>query len=194
MRIARLVESRWLAWALGAATLVGFGASGWWLMQRVQGRDPAGAIIGPWPWWLQAAAGLGLGWGMGLLAWRLVERKAMGRMRARFAALVGPLMPDRPTQLFVSACAGIGEELFFRGAIQHWLGIVPTAFVFVALHGYIDPRHRAMLAYGLFMTAAICVLGWAAGRAGLLLPMAAHAMIDVVLIGRLAAAHRAAQS
>ncbi len=38
--------------------------------------------------------------------------------------------------LFLSFCAGMGEELLFRIGIQPFLGIWPTSFLFVAIHGY----------------------------------------------------------
>lgn len=94
-------------------------------------------------------------------------------------------MPMRWTQWLVSVCAGVGEELFFRGAIQHWLGTLLTAVVFVALHGYLDPRDGRILRYGLYMTGAMAIIGWWAERHGLIAPIIAHTLIDVVLIARL---------
>jgi hypothetical protein len=38
--------------------------------------------------------------------------------------------------LLLSFCAGTGEELLFRIGIQPFLGIWPTSFLFVAIHGY----------------------------------------------------------
>jgi membrane protease YdiL (CAAX protease family) len=115
----------------------------------------------------------------------------MAPTRLRYARLIGPWMGHRTDRVLISICAGVGEELFFRGALQHWLGIPLTAVVFVALHGYLDPRDRRTMAYGLFMTVAMMGLGWMAQRFGLLAPMLAHAWIDVVLLERLHAWWRA---
>jgi membrane protease YdiL (CAAX protease family) len=173
------------AWAMAALTLVGMGGGGWALMVFVQRRDALSAVLGPWPWHEQLAAGAVLGLLIAAVAWRIISAPAMQHIRTRYAGIVAAIMPGALLQAVVSVCAGVGEELLFRGAVQHWLGIPLTAALFVAIHGYLDPRDRGMLRYGLFMTLAMCALGWGAERAGLLLPMAAHAVIDAVLIRRL---------
>lgn len=174
------------AWAMALVTLVVMGGSGWALMAFVQGRLVVDLLLGPWPWHEQIVAGTVLGMGIAAVAWRLISAPRMQGIRARYASIVAAMMPTVGLQWTVSLCAGVGEELLFRGALQHWLGVPITAILFVAIHGYLDPRDRAMLDYGLFLTLAICVLGWAADRAGLLLPMVAHTVIDAVLIRRLA--------
>lgn len=186
-RLKRTVQV--LAWA----TLLLFGGGGWLLMQWVQGRDPWPLIVGPRTVLFQTVAGLAVGTAMGLLALWLVRRRFMGPVLHRYSALIGPLMTRRSDRLFVSFCAGVGEELFFRGALQHWLGIPVTAILFVAIHGYLDPRNWRISIYGVVMTALMLVLGWMADHWGLLAPMAAHAMIDVVLLEGLHRAWRNAQ-
>jgi len=172
---------------MAVLTLVGMGGGGWALMVFVQRRDALGAVLGPWPWHEQLAAGALLGLAIASIAWRIISSPAMHGIHARYAGLLAAMMPGTLLQWVVSVCAGVGEELLFRGAVQHWLGIPLSAALFVAIHGYLDPRDRGMLRYGLFMTLAMCALGWGAERAGLLLPMAAHAVIDVVLIRKLVA-------
>lgn len=180
---------RWMAWA----TLLLFGGGGWLLMAWVQGRAPWPLITGPEPLWTQLPAGLGVGTAMGFVALWLVRRNFMAPVLQRYSALIGPLMTRRSDRLFVSFCAGVGEELFFRGALQHWLGIPVTAVLFVAIHGYLDPRNWRISIYGAVMTVLIMALGWMAQHWGLLAPMAAHAMIDVVLLEGLHRAWRNAQ-
>ena len=68
------------------------------------------------------------------------------------------------------------------------MGITITAVLFVAIHGYLDPRNWRISIYGLVLTAMMIALGWMAEHQGLLAPMAAHTMIDVVLLEGL---HRA---
>jgi uncharacterized protein len=43
--------------------------------------------------------------------------------------------------LFLSICAGIGEELLFRLGVQPFLGIWPTAVLFIAIHGYFSIKN-----------------------------------------------------
>ncbi|MBK9176681.1 MAG: CPBP family intramembrane metalloprotease [Flavobacteriales bacterium] len=135
--------------------------------------------------WHQVVVGIIAGTVIALGAWWIISRQSMRPVLDRYAELIGPLMPMRWIQWLVSVCAGVGEELFFRGAIQHWLGIPFTAVVFVALHGYLDPRDGRVLRYGLYMTVAMLAIGWWAQWHGLIAPMIAHAVIDVVLIARL---------
>lgn len=174
------------AWVMAIVTLVVMGGGGWALMALIQDRPVLPLLLGPWPWHEQLAAGIVLGLGIAAFAWRIISRPAMQGIRARYARLIAALMPTTLLQMAVSMCAGAGEELLFRGALQFWLGVPLTAIVFVGIHGYLDPRDRAMLGYGVYMTLAICAVGWAAERAGLLLAMTAHAVIDAVLIQRLA--------
>lgn len=42
--------------------------------------------------------------------------------------------------IVISLCAGVCEELLFRGALQPLLGIFITSVIFLVIHGYFDPR------------------------------------------------------
>ncbi|MBK7566807.1 MAG: CPBP family intramembrane metalloprotease [Bacteroidetes bacterium] len=46
--------------------------------------------------------------------------------------------------LFLSFCAGVGEELLFRGAIQPWLGIWLTALLFI-FYTDLNPKDKPLL-------------------------------------------------
>lgn len=175
------------AWALALGTLVVLGGTGVLLIVGLQDRPLPQVIMGPGAPWQQALIGAAGGWAIAGLAWRITASRWMRPVLDKYAGLVGPLLPGTPLQLLVSACAGVGEELLFRGALQHWLGIPATAVLFVALHGYLDPRDRRILAYGAFMTAAMLLFGWQAGRHGLIAPIIAHMVIDAVLLHRLVA-------
>jgi len=175
---------------LALATLVFFGIGGAWLIVGVQDRELLPVVVGRlsigWQVMIGTVTGLATAYG----AWALISRPFMEPVLLKYALLIGPLMPGLGMRLLVSLCAGVGEELFFRGAIQHWLGIPWTAIGFVALHGYLDPRSWRMSLYGLFLTAAMIGLGWQAQEHGLLAPMIAHTIIDVVLLGKLCAVWR----
>lgn len=173
------------AWALALITLLGFGGIGLLLVVLGQGRSPMDLIAGPWAWPGQLALGAGLGGLAGCAAWAWIATPAMASARLRYVRLAGTWFPGRGIQLVVSACAGVGEELLFRGALQYWLGIPATAILFVAVHGYLDPRDRGMLRYGAGMVLVFVGLGWLSDTAGLLVPMTAHAVIDAVLLNRL---------
>ncbi len=173
---------------LAGLTILFFGGGGAALIHAVQGRDLLAMHTGPWPSWAQLALGTAVGTAMGLFAHWMVHRPFMAPILERYSSMIGPWMSRRSDRLLVSVCAGVGEELFFRGALQFWLGIPVTAILFVAIHGYLDPRNWRITIYGVAMTAMIMLLGYMAEHQGLLAPMAAHTMIDVVLLEGL---HRA---
>ncbi|MDX9751799.1 MAG: CPBP family intramembrane glutamic endopeptidase [Flavobacteriales bacterium] len=175
-------------WVMGLLTLLVFGVGGAWLVHQVQGRALWPVVLGEGPWWPQVGAGIGAGLLLGRAAWALAASPLVRPATMRYVGRIGPLVGRPADRLFISLCAGVGEELFFRGAVQFWAGVPATAVLFVAVHGYLDPRNWRLCIYGLALTAAMVLLGLWADRAGLLGPMAAHAALDVVLLQRM---HRA---
>lgn len=83
----------------------------------------------------------------------------------------------------VSVFAGIGEELFFRGALQPVIGIWLTSLLFVALHGYFKFRSWKHIVFGLLMFLLSIGLGVLYERAGLVAAMTAHVVYDYVMFG-----------
>lgn len=173
---------------LALITLVLFGAGGWALMVFVQDRSFAQLLWGERTILFQIVAGAFAGSFIGAIAGWLIDRPFMSSVKDRYTRLIGGIVFRPPDIVLVSLCAGIGEEIFFRGAIQHWLGITITALLFVAIHGYLDPRSWRLSVYGATLTLGMIALGWMADAWGLVAPMAAHAAIDVVLLWKLARA------
>ncbi len=170
---------------LGLFTLVVFGLGGALLIGLVQHRDLVEVIFGPGDPWLQLILGGGVGMLMGIGAWALVSVPLLEGAMRPYAGRIGPYMGRWQDRLFISGCAGLGEELFFRGALQYWLGIPATAILFVAIHGYLDPRRWRMFIYGSVLTVFMWGVGWWGQRDGLCGPIAAHFMLDLVLLDRL---------
>lgn len=58
---------------------------------------------------------------------------------------------------YVSCIASISEELFFRGALQPLIGIIPTSIIFGLLHmGF----YKKLFPYGLYAFILSLILGW----------------------------------
>jgi membrane protease YdiL (CAAX protease family) len=77
----------------------------------------------------------------------------------------------------ISAAAGIGEEVLFRGVLQDLLGLVATSLVFGLLHA-LTPTYFALA------TALGAYLGWLQAYTGnLLAPIIVHALYDLVALG-----------
>jgi len=147
--------------------------------------DLATIIVGYQPLYIQLGVGAALGLAAGFSARWLIGRPFMKPVSTKYANLLGQFQLTWSEVLFVSFCAGVGEEILFRGAIQPFLGIVLTAIVFVAIHGYLNPRDLKMSIYGLLMTVFIGLIGFAADWAGLISAMMAHTIIDVILLQNL---------
>lgn len=82
----------------------------------------------------------------------------------------------------LSAFAGVGEELLFRGAIQPLLGIWVTSFIFIAIHGYFKFKSVGHMLFGLTMFGLSILLGYLFEYSGLIAAMTAHAVYDVIML------------
>lgn len=83
---------------------------------------------------------------------------------------------------YISVCAGVGEEIFFRGAIQPLLGVWLTAFLFVAIHLYFSLKSWKINLFGVALTLFIAVLGWGSQQFSLWHAIAGHFAYDFVLL------------
>lgn len=84
--------------------------------------------------------------------------------------------------IYLSICAGVGEEIFFRGAVQPLLGIWITAIFFVAIHTYYSFKNWKKTLFGVLLTFFIVFLGWGAEKYSLYHAMAGHFSYDLVLL------------
>lgn len=76
----------------------------------------------------------------------------------------------------ISAAAGVGEELLFRGVLQARIGLVATSIVFGGAH-FITP------AYFVFASLMGAYLGWLYNLSNnLLVPIIVHALYDTVAL------------
>lgn len=110
------------------------------------------------------------------------------RIAATVEATLGPtlLRVGLPGVLWISALAGLGEELLFRGWLQVWLvelglptwgGVATAAIVFGLLH-WVDRWYAGIvLGVGLYYGVLLVWTG------DLLVPVVAHAVHDVVALG-----------
>ncbi len=78
----------------------------------------------------------------------------------------------------LALASGIGEEAFFRGAMQPQLGLVATSLLFALAH--FAPR-RDLLPWTAFSLAAGFALGWLFEATGnLVAPVVAHAVVNAI--------------
>ena len=144
---------------LGILTLFGFGLLSWPFL-HFTGREASEIFSGNKGLLFQTIVGLGYGLLSGLMAWAFICTHFMAPIRIHYASLTRKLSLGIKEILFLSLCAGVGEELLFRGSLQPIMGVWFTSFVFVALHGYLNPFKPRLFLYGFLMLAVIAGLGY----------------------------------
>jgi uncharacterized protein len=132
------------------------------------------------------AAGVGVAGGLAFAQWYL-QRHAprVGPVehlrelqRTIFAPLFGSL--STPELIAISALAAIGEEIFFRGAMQPALGWVPATVAFGLCHVGVTRRTWVLGMWALMAGAGLAALYEVTG--GLLAPIVAHAVYDLAAL------------
>lgn len=108
---------------------------------------------------------------LGLLVYRIlpVMRKIAGEL--------APLLVDgtsRTALILLSVFSGVGEEAFFRGAMQPELGLVVTSLIFGLVHVGPDRRYLVWTVWATFAGFLFGFLYEATG--GVLAPAVAHAL------------------
>ena len=84
--------------------------------------------------------------------------------------------------LFISICAGFGEELLFRSGFQFYIGPFITSIIFVAIHGYLNPFNWKLSLYGLIVLPFIFLISYGYKEFGLWFSVGAHFSYDFVLL------------
>jgi membrane protease YdiL (CAAX protease family) len=106
---------------------------------------------------------------LGLLAYRLLP------VLREIAEELAPRLVDganRGGLLLVSVFSGVGEETFFRGAVQQEFGLVLASFAFGVVHVGPDRRYLVWTGWALLAGFMFGALYEATG--GLLAPILAH--------------------
>ncbi len=174
--------SRTLILLLALFTLIAFPAIGYLIHYYFEGGSILPKINGEITVVLQILIGFPLGWLSALLAIKLIQSKLMLPVLKKYTNIIGELKLNLWMVVFISICAGVGEELLFRAALQPLWGIWITSFVFVAMHGYLNPFDWRMSIYGLYLTTIIIGIGFMYIYWGIWASAAAHTAIDIVLL------------
>jgi hypothetical protein len=125
--------------------------------------------------------GLELGFVYALLAYLLMNAPFFDGIPVKIDQLVQQMQLNWYDGIFLSLCAGIGEELLFRVGIQYYLGWFLTSILFVAMHGYLNPWNWKFLIYGLLLLPFIFLISIGMYTFGIWFSIAAHFMYDAVL-------------
>lgn len=164
-------------------------AWGWrlWIDGVAPWTSPGGT---PWPLPGRVAAGLAAGLALVALSRIWTLRTPSGRALAReMVALLGPLRA--PEAWLLALLSGLGEELFFRGALQPRVGWLWASLLFGAAH--LAPQ-RGLWTWSLWALLAGGVLGGLfAGSGDLVAPALAHVVVNGLNLQWLGRRARASQ-
>jgi membrane protease YdiL (CAAX protease family) len=125
---------------------------------------------------------LSLGIVFGLVVIWLTELDYFEKSMQKYKNLLGDYKLTVFYVFFLSICAGVGEEIFFRGVVQPVIGVWLTALFFVAIHGYFSIKNKRINIFALLLTCFIALIGWSAKEYSIWLAIAAHFSYDLVLL------------
>lgn len=144
---------------------------------RVAGRATASTLL------LSPVAGLAVGLAVVFVCRLAVHQFDWARVLHReFRGLLGSLSPSEI--LILALASGIGEEVFFRGALLPAVGLLPQALVFSLLHVAPGRRFLPWTASALVMGLVFGLLAQAFGDLGA--PIVAHVTINYLNLRHIA--------
>ncbi len=170
---------------LGLFTILVFPLLGWLITQFYFQVPFLSIFKTKSSYWLEIPLGAIYGFTTAMIGWAIIQSPQLKPVQKKYTSLINSLQLKIPQIIFLSLCAGIGEEILFRGAIQPIFGVWLTAIFFVAIHGYLNPTDWRISLYGGFMTITIAGIGFMAINFGLIASITAHTFIDVVLFYQL---------
>lgn len=130
---------------------------------------------------LEIGFGLQLGFIFALFALLLMRSAVFDQLPVRVENIVRSMKLTVWDALFLSFCAGFGEELLFRSGIQYYIHPILTSVVFIGIHGYLNPFNWRMSLYGLILLPFILLISYGFEFFGLWFAVAAHFMYDLVI-------------
>ncbi len=131
--------------------------------------------------WSNVSLGLSFGVTYAFLAIQIMKAPIFERIPLKVENLIRDMKLTIREAVFLSLCAGIGEELLFRSGIQFYIGIWPASIIFVAIHGYFSIKNPLISLYGLIVLPFIVVIAYGFEHFGLWFAVAAHFAYDLVL-------------
>lgn len=131
--------------------------------------------------YLKLGVGIEIGILYAFIALLLMNAPVFEKLPVRVETMVKNMKLSVWDCVFLSICAGVGEELLFRSGIQFYLGPLITSVLFVAIHGYLNPFNWRMSIYGLIVLPFILMISYGFEEFGLWFAIGAHFSYDLVL-------------
>lgn len=171
---------------LSLATLVGFGVMGIASIYFIQDVSLSQLLHNGKPISDQLLRGGSFGLAAFLLAFVLIKSSFLRGSGDMLTRMIKAMNPTLIEVAFYSFCAGVGEELLFRGGIQPLFsdihtGVWITSVIFIVLHGYLNPLDIQMTIYGILMVFISAGIGYLFIMSGLYASMTSHFVFDLLM-------------
>lgn len=178
-------------------TIGGFSFVGFVIIQFLTPHEVLEILLGGDSYVWQFITGTSFGVYAAMMAILIIRFTPLKDVKDFYSKMFSGLKLNFPDILFYSLCAGIGEEILFRGAVQtlavNWpqvasqphLGIWIVSLVFVALHGYINPKDIKLSIYAFFLVVVSAGMGYLYHYYGLISAIISHVIFDLVMFGYL---------
>ena len=166
---------------LGLLTLIGFPIPTFLVLYLLESIKPTEILDLSRLGFSEIGIGLFFGVLYALIALQLMKFQVFQQLPNRIERLVSQMKLTVLECIFLSLCAGVGEELLFRSGFQHYFGAIATSIFFVAIHGYLNPWNWRMSLYGVIVLPFILLLSFGFINWGLWFAISAHFSYDLVL-------------
>lgn len=166
---------------IGLVTLLVFPALGFLIHLILEDDSFINVLdLGNWRYW-KSLLGIIHGIILGLFALWISNSRLISESTQKYQNIIDQMDINFILALFLSFCAGVGEELFFRGVLQNYFGIWITAIFFVAIHGYLNPKNWRLSLYGIFLVLYSASLGFFKEEVSVWFSVYSHMFFDLVL-------------
>jgi membrane protease YdiL (CAAX protease family) len=102
--------------------------------------------------------------------------KSMKELITQFQKILGPL--SKSQIFFIAFFSSVSEEFFFRGLVQFYIGLIPTAIIFAALHSGPGKKYFPWTIFAFVM--GILLGGLYEWRGNLILPVVIHFVVNFI--------------
>jgi membrane protease YdiL (CAAX protease family) len=156
-------------------------------IMAIFGKQPLlGVFLQGKPWPVQVALGIPFGLLMtGPLVVLINRVPGFDAFRRQVAEFVSRADLSGLNPLWFSLCAGVAEEMLFRGALQPLVGLWLTCLIFTALHyqtGGFRTMNRMKAVYAVLVFLASFLLGTICLQVGLIAAVVTHTVGDLVAL------------
>mgnify|MGYP006099252351 CR=1 FL=1 len=166
---------------LGLITLIVFPIPTFLVLWFIEGTMPGEIIQLETLSIYNVVMGLQFGVGYAFIALIVMRAKVFQKLPVRVEKIVKDMKLTLWDCLFLSICAGVGEELLFRSGLQFYVHPIIVSVIFVAIHGYLNPFNWRVSLYGLVVLPFILIISYGFIEFGLWFAISAHFAYDLIL-------------